>query len=98
MNKIKPEIGMGATLQIGSDSYPYTIISIVNDKKIIIQEDKSIRIDDNGMSDQQIYKYEQDIDGLTDKASLRKDGHFHLIGRQSIVHIGNRRRYYDFSY
>lgn len=30
--RVQPEVGMGATYSIGGDSYPYTIVSVVNGK------------------------------------------------------------------
>lgn len=94
-----PEVGMGATIHVGSDSYPATIIQITqNGKRIVIQEDDATRVDDNGMSESQDYAYQANPNGTIHIATLRKDGHYRLTGEKTPVSIGIRRRYYDFSF
>jgi hypothetical protein len=54
-----PIVGMGATITYGSDHHPATVIKILsNGRRLILQEDKSIRTDNNGMSESQSYDYE----------------------------------------
>ncbi len=59
-----PTVGMGATIHVGSDSYPATVIQVTrNGKRLVIQEDIAIRIDNNGMSESQEYTYEPNPHG-----------------------------------
>lgn len=96
---LKPEIGMGVTELCWSDRYPYTIIDISKSgKTITIQQDKAIRIDDNGMSENQEYRYERDLNGLVYKARKNKYGKWKIIGGGSQLLIGEREKYYDFSF
>jgi len=94
-----PEVGMGATLIHWSDREPATIIQVSpNGRKIVLQRDKAVRIDNNGLSDSQTYKYESDPEGAIYTASLRKDGSFKITGSKQIVAIGYRNKYYDYSF
>lgn len=92
-------IGQGATVSIGSDSYPYTIIDISESgKTIYLREDRVERIDSNGMSEIQEYKYFPDPQGKEIKATLRKNGAWKTTKDNFRVSIGVRRRYYDFCF
>lgn len=95
----QPEIGMGATICHWSDQTPGTVIQITHKgKRIVIQEDKAIRTDNNGMSDSQSYDYEPDANGTTYIATLRKDGNYRLATRKTLVSLGVRRKYHDYSF
>lgn len=59
----KPEIGMGVTELCYTDREPYEVIEIINDKKIKIREMIAKRVDTNGMSECQDYKYFKKLDG-----------------------------------
>jgi hypothetical protein len=94
-----PEVGMGATICVGSDRYPATIIQVTsNGKRIVVQEDKATRIDNNGFSEQQEYIIQPDLNGTIHIASLRKDGRYREVGGATPITIGARGKYYDFSY
>lgn len=54
--QVTPEVGMGATEVVGSDRYPYTIVKVVNPKKIVVQRDDYRRTDNNGQSELQTYE------------------------------------------
>jgi len=96
---MNPTIGMGATIYHYSDRDPATVIEVSpSGKRIVIQEDKSIRLDNNGMSECQVYRYEPDPGGTMHIATLRKDGTYRLVGRKTIVSLGERHRYYDYSF
>ncbi len=59
-NTTLPEVGKGATVLSWSDRYAYEVMSVSKDlKTIIIQEYLPERIDKNGMSECQDYKYEK---------------------------------------
>lgn len=94
---IVPLIGMGATIQIGSDRIAGTIIQ-ATPKRIVIQEDKKTRIDNNGMSEMQEYKYDRDPNGSFYVATLRKDGRYRVSFSKMLVSLNVRYAYYDFSF
>ena len=94
-----PTVGMGATIHVGSDSYPATVIQVTrNGKRVVIQEDIATRIDNNGMSESQDYTYEPNPKGEIHIVTLRKDGRYRETGGTTPVSIGFRRKYYDFSF
>lgn len=97
--KIFPEVGMGATLSVGSDRFPVTIIQVTQSgKRIVIQEDEAIRTDDYGMSEIQTYAFVVNTSGTIHIATLRKGGLYRITGRKTPVYIGERSRYHNFSY
>jgi hypothetical protein len=90
---------MGATIHIGSDSHPATVIQVTNNgKNVVVQEDIATRTDSNGMSESQSYTYEPDPQGTIYTASLRKDGRYRITGGKMPISIGFRRKYYDYSF
>lgn len=56
------------------------------------------RTDNNGMSECQTYEYHRNPEGTCHIATLRKDGSFRLAGGKTLVHVGERNKYYDFSF
>lgn len=93
-----PVIGIGATELCWSDRHPYTIIDISpTGKTITIQRDIAKRIDKNGMSDTQEYSYERDTDGVIYKARKDKSGRWKIL-RGNRINIGEREKYYDYSF
>lgn len=94
-----PSIGMGATVNHWTDRSAVTLIQIThNGKRLVLQEDKATRTDNNGMSESQQYEFERDPNGAIYHATLRKDGTFRVTGSTRIVHLGNRYKYHDFSF
>jgi hypothetical protein len=94
-----PSVGDAATIAYHSDCDPATVIHVLsNGRRIVLQKDKATRIDNNGMSECQIYEYEPDPDGTILVASLRKDGNYKLIGGKTRVHVGSRRKFHDYSF
>ena len=90
---------MGATIYYGSDCVPATIIQITNSgKRIVLQEDTAIRIDYNGISEDQSYMYNANSDGTIHIATFRKDGSFRISKSRTKVVVGVRRKYYDYSF
>lgn len=93
------QLGMGATIYHWSDRTPTTVIQITHKgKRIVIQEDKATRTDNNGMSECQSYNYGPDPNGATYIATLRKDGKYRLVGERILVSIGERIKYHDYSF
>lgn len=57
-------VGDGVTLNFYSDEKPATVIEVdPNSRWIKVQEDNSIRVDKNGMSDNQEYEYQRNENG-----------------------------------
>ena len=99
LNTSEIMVGMGATICYYSDREPATLIQILhNGRRIVLRTDKSIRTDNNGMSEIQKYNYEPDPNGAIHIATLRKDGSYRLIGEKTLVDIGSRCKYYDYSF
>lgn len=68
----KPTVGMGATHVMHSDRHAYTVIAVSpTGKRCIVQRDKAIRTDQNGMSDAQSYRFEADPQGALRVITLR---------------------------
>lgn len=97
-----PIVGMGATINFHSDSKAATLIQISHKgKRIVLQEDKATRADQNGISESQTYNYETDPNGAIYIATLRSDGRYRLVGstkNSKAITIGVRREYYDYSF
>ncbi len=95
----KPEVGMGCTIGIGSDSYAATVISISpSGHQLTVQHDKATRTDNNGMSGSQVYEYERDPNGSTMKFTLRKNGRYQGAGRNYCYYLvlGKRKAHIDY--
>lgn len=94
-----PTVGMGATIHVGSDSYPGTVIQVTrNGQRVVIQEDVATRVDNNGISESQDYTYEPNLNGEIYIATLRQDGSYRVTGSRMPVSIGFRRKYLDPSF
>lgn len=98
--EINPEVNMGCTLHVGSDYYPYTIIKVINEKKIIVTPDIYKRIDDNGeYTEDQQYEYLTNYDGKQETYTKRKNGAWFAKGSSlrggCPLIIGVRRAYQD---
>lgn len=94
-----PTIGMGVTIVYHSDREPGTIIQITHGgNRIIVQADIATRTDKNGMSESQTYEFAQDPNGSTYEATKRKDGSYRMKGGKTLIRIGSRQKYYDFSF
>lgn len=106
---IEPEVGMGATLCLWSDSHAYTITDVIRFKSgknagaikaVIAQRDIAKRIDKNGMSESQDYEYTFDPTAKGTVFTLRKNGRYLAEGGDggTRLAIGFRREYYDYSF
>lgn len=71
--KIIPVVGMGATISVGSDRYPYTVCEVITENRILIQADDYRRTDKNGVSESQEYEYTPQPDSLRIEIKRRKD-------------------------
>lgn len=104
-----PQAGMPATILLWSDRNPATVISF--DGKILqVQEDNAVRIDGNGMSDCQNYEYSENKEGSIycyrqDKRGFWKEvvlnpetNRYNKACGGSGLRLGDREKYYDFSF
>lgn len=94
------EVGMGASMGYGADSYPYTIHKVSKDgKRVWASADKYKYNKEAG-------DYDYSNDNQNDESqwlefTLRKDDRFHQVGqsvKSSALHIGRRRYYQDPSF
>lgn len=94
-----PAIGDGATICWHSDRHAATVIAVSpSGKTVTVQEDRSIRIDHNGMSESQEYRYEPDADGATYQVRCNARGQWRVLGGGQRVLFGERRAFRDFSF
>lgn len=104
----EPVIGKGATLLCWSDRRACTIIEW-NGKIMTIQEDKVTRLDNNGASESQDYKYEKNPHGRLFYFRRDNKGEWNQVRynpdtkrwvklRLNRVSIGVRNHYYDYSF
>ena len=92
-----PEVGMGVTMVVGSDCYPYSIIAVRSANRIVVQADdyRAARVHNYG--EDVPYEYTANPQGSTQLLSLRKDGYWRGIGVENYpsFRIGKRRYYRD---
>ena len=93
-----PIVGMGVTILMYSDRHAATIVEICSPSTIIVQRDIATRIDKNGMSENQEYNYTPDTNAPKEVVTLRKDGRWKLTKEKTVVRLGERDAYYDFSF
>lgn len=92
---LTPEPGMGATILEWTDRRAGTILS-VSPHQIKVQEDKAVRTDGGGMSEQQTYSYSSDPGGVVHVFRMTRKGWRNSSGNGLL--IGVRDQYYDFSF
>lgn len=102
------EVGDGVTLIYYSDEVPATVIEIdPKGRWIKVQNDKATRIDNNGMSDCQDYRFERDTNGRVHTFYKTRKQEYTLFtntGRFTYDNYGIwlmlkvRRKYYDYSF
>ena len=101
INRIKRfnvKVGDGVTIHLYSDSHAGTVIRRTA-KSITIQQDKAIRIDNNGVSESQEYRFERDENGwISTHRWSDVYGAFRSSGDQSIGITNGRYEYYDYSF
>ena len=102
--QVKPEVGMGVTEAVGSDSYPYTVIEVVSNREIVVQAD-SYKPDLDNKYDyyaNQIYNYYPNPEGAKYTLTLRKNNRWKRKGDSmsatSRWYMDYRRHYSDPSF
>lgn len=89
-----PKVGSGASIGIGSDSYPYTVIEISNGGKLIkVQRDNHKPSKGFDYFSNQIYDYTSNPDAGVEEYKLKKDGNYYDKYNGKIY--TNGRRYYQ---
>lgn len=74
------EVGVGATHAVGSDRYPYTVVEVVNERRIVVQRDEFRRTDSNGLSESQEYEYTPNPNAEKLTLTLRRRSRFAETG------------------
>ena len=97
------EKGMGATVGIGSDCSPYTVIEVSPDYKTIkIQKDSCKPADGYNYFGNQVYEFTPNPNGTIEVWTLRNNGRYVRKGDKKsngfYLTIGSRRAYYDPSF
>jgi hypothetical protein len=95
--EIKVNIG-GATLVVGSDRYPYTVVDISKaGNRVTIQADR-FKVLHKGFTEDQSYEYSRNTEGQKILVSLRRDGKWKVAGESTLVVMGVRQAYIDPSF
>lgn len=96
------KVGTGATAHVGSDRYPYTVVEVISDKKLVVQRDEFRRTDSNGFSESQTYEYTANPDAEKVVITLRGNGRWVRQGESAKggtgFSIGHRSAYQDPSF
>lgn len=93
---VQPAPGVGATLGIGSDCYPYTISRVSpSGKTFWMRRDNYTRTDQNGMSESQEYDYSSDPNAPEEEVRMTTRGWRLKGSKYQSVHVGTRRAYSD---
>jgi hypothetical protein len=92
---VKPKVGMGVTICWWSDRTAGTISRVSpSGKTFWFKDDTAIRTDNNGISEQQEYRYEQCPDAPEEQVRMTKNG-WRTVGSKCGVHLGYRKAYTD---
>jgi hypothetical protein len=95
---VVPKVGMGLTILMWTDRHAGTITRVSESGKTIwFKRDKAIRVDGNGMSETQEYRFERDEEATEERASLRKGGQWKSTHGDRLA-LGERTEYHDFSF
>lgn len=93
-----PEPEMGATLILYTDRQAYTIIEVdKSGNSFKMQRDRADRVDSNGMSECQKYKYTRNKDEAVCLVRKANDGQWYTKGGSKVI-VGRREEYHDFSF
>lgn len=100
-----PQVGMGATILLWTDRVAGTIVAVVRFKsgphkgaprKVVVQRDRAVRTDHNGIGDGQTYRYERDSHNFRETFHRTHGGKWKSeAGR---LFVGWRLEYHDYSF
>lgn len=98
----QPEVGMGATELMWTDRHAYTVTRVVSPRRVEVRQDLAIRVDENGMSDAQQYRYEPDPEAPVEVITKRKNGRWVRMGQPTshgpVFILGTRDEHHDYSF
>lgn len=104
-----PKVGEGATILHWTDRSAYFVNSVSEDgKSVVIERTNPVRIDNNGMSESQQYKFERDSDAKPETIRFRygkwryeyvdDETGKKTYGSPVKIIFGVMREYYDYSF
>lgn len=94
-----PEVGDGVTIFHYTDRSAGTVVRVSKSGKTAwVVPVKAVRIDNNGMSESQEYRYEEIPNAEPFRVTLRKDGQWRRTNHENKVAFGFRNAYHDFSF
>lgn len=110
----EPVVGMGVTFLDWTDRRPGTIVQVSSspDGRAVYfaaQEDDAVRIDRNGIGESQRYEftpnpkarrvlYKRDRKGAWRQVEMNERGRDVFVDKSQSIRIGERDKYYDFSF
>lgn len=92
-NVSEVKIGDGATILQWTDRSAGTVVKITP-TQIHVQEDNTVRIDSNGMSESQTYEYSPNPEGKVHVFRKTNKG-YRNVGGNGLA-VGQRNKYHDF--
>ena len=92
-----PVSGLGGTLICNRDRHSCTVIRVLSPTRVIVRRDRAIRTDVNRMPGAQTHRYETDLSAPEQLFSRRKDGRWREVGGFTVLVLGARDEFYDFS-
>lgn len=96
-----PVVGMGATILHWTDRKAATVVKVSpSGKTVWVKADTATRVDRNGMSESQVYRYAPNPDAPVKAFRLGKHGwrESGSRGRGAALHLGHRASYHDYSF
>jgi len=69
--KVKPEVGMGASMGVGSDCYAYEVIKVINPRHVIVRELDAKLVRGEILSEDQEYEYTSNPNNRTNHVVFR---------------------------
>jgi hypothetical protein len=94
-----PVVGDGATVNVGSDSFPATIIEVRPNGRVVIQMDNDKLVSGTEQTGNAVYEYTADPDGTKYVVYKNDKGRLAIWGQKGRgVSLGYRRRYNDPSF
>lgn len=93
------KVGTYVTEYMYSDRHAYEVVDVKDQNNISIRRLDAIRADDNGMSDDQHYKYEQNLNNPVIDLTKRNNVWYEMneISKESLTRVAQRRLKEDFS-
>ncbi|HEX8556710.1 MAG TPA: hypothetical protein VF668_01335 [Pyrinomonadaceae bacterium] len=97
---VTPTVGMGATEVMYSDRHAFTVVEVISPTRIKVRADRATRVDKNGMSDAQQYKFTPDPKGRERVLTKRRNGKWVPVGESQNAPgflLGVRSEYRDYT-